>query len=102
MGVLSTNQYVGGTGPDGGDAEYYVNTARFYSQIRNLRIDITSTDPNAYVCAIHYQIAQATSLQEMELIASTGTTQQGICMFAFNPTALVLTLGQSRRMEVAG
>ncbi|OJJ00551.1 hypothetical protein ASPVEDRAFT_128758 [Aspergillus versicolor CBS 583.65] len=78
LGVLSTNQYVGGTGPDGGDAEYYVNTARFYSQIRNLRIDITSTDPNAYVCAIHYQIAQATSLQEVELIATTGTTQQGI------------------------
>ncbi|KAL4918625.1 pectate lyase superfamily protein-domain-containing protein [Aspergillus aurantiobrunneus] len=78
LGVLSTNQYIGGTGPDGGDAEYYVNTARFYSQIRNLRIDITSTDPNAYVCAIHYQVAQATSLQEVELIATTGTTQQGI------------------------
>ncbi|KIA75922.1 hypothetical protein HK57_00283 [Aspergillus ustus] len=78
LGVLSTNEYVGGTGPDGGDAEYYVNTARFYSQIRNLRIDIISTDPNAYVCAIHYQVAQATSLQDMELIATTGTTQQGI------------------------
>ncbi|KAL4781792.1 pectate lyase superfamily protein-domain-containing protein [Aspergillus varians] len=78
LGVLSTNQYVGGTGPDGSDAEYYVNTARFYSQIRNLRIDITATDPSAYVCAIHYQVAQATSLQEVELIATTGTTQQGI------------------------
>ncbi|KAL3470951.1 pectate lyase superfamily protein-domain-containing protein [Aspergillus californicus] len=78
LGVLSTNEYVGGTGPDGKDAQYYVNTARFYSQIRNLRIDITSTDPNAYVCAIHYQVAQATSLQEIELIARTGTTQQGI------------------------
>ncbi|KAL3441195.1 pectate lyase superfamily protein-domain-containing protein [Aspergillus insuetus] len=78
LGVLSANEYIGGTGPDGGDAEYYVNTARFYSQIRNLRIDITSTDPNAYVCAIHYQVAQATSLQEVEFIATTGTTQQGI------------------------
>ncbi|KAL4924556.1 glycoside hydrolase family 55 protein [Aspergillus undulatus] len=78
LGVLSTNQYIGGTGPDGGDAQYYVTTARFYSQIRNLRIDITSTDPNAYVCAIHYQIAQASSLQDVELIATTGTTQQGI------------------------
>ncbi|KAL3464344.1 pectate lyase superfamily protein-domain-containing protein [Aspergillus heterothallicus] len=78
LGVLSTNEYVGGTGPDGGDAEYYVNTARFYSQIRNLRIDITSTQSNAYVCAIHYQVAQATSLQDVELIATTGTTQQGI------------------------
>ncbi|KAL2867032.1 glycoside hydrolase family 55 protein [Aspergillus lucknowensis] len=78
LGVLSTDEYVGGTGPDGRDAEYYINTARFYSQIRNLRIDITSTDPNAYVCAIHYQVAQASSLQDMELIATTGTTQQGI------------------------
>ncbi|KAL4949464.1 pectate lyase superfamily protein-domain-containing protein [Aspergillus filifer] len=78
LGVLSTNQYIGGTGPDGGDAEYYVTTARFYSQIRNLRIDITATDPSAYVCAIHYQIAQATSLQDVELVATTGTTQQGI------------------------
>ncbi|KAL4805582.1 pectate lyase superfamily protein-domain-containing protein [Aspergillus unguis] len=78
LGVLSTNQYIGGTGPDGGDAEYYVTTGRFYSQIRNIRIDITSTDPNAYVCAIHYQVAQATSLHEAELIAKTGTTQQGI------------------------
>ncbi|KAI9374086.1 pectate lyase superfamily protein-domain-containing protein [Aspergillus egyptiacus] len=78
LGVLSTNEYIGGIGPDGKDAQYYVNTARFYSQIRNLRIDITSTDPNAYVCAIHYQVAQATSLQEVELIARTGTTQQGI------------------------
>ncbi|KAL4754843.1 hypothetical protein BDW72DRAFT_200512 [Aspergillus terricola var. indicus] len=78
LGVLSTNQYVGGTGPDGGDGQYYVNTARFYSQIRNLRIDITATNRDAYVCAIHYQIAQATSLQDVELIATTGTTQQGI------------------------
>ncbi|KAL2850737.1 pectate lyase superfamily protein-domain-containing protein [Aspergillus pseudoustus] len=72
LGVLSTNEYAGGIGLDGGDAEYYVNTARFYSQIRNLRIDITSTDPNAYVCAIHYQVAQATSLQDMKLIATPG------------------------------
>ncbi|KAL4733150.1 hypothetical protein BDV11DRAFT_175970 [Aspergillus similis] len=78
LGVLSTDEHIGGTGPDGNDGEYYVNTAHFYSQIRNLRIDITDTDPNAYVCAIHYQIAQATSLQEVELIATTGTTQQGI------------------------
>jgi hypothetical protein len=83
LGVLSTNQYVGGTGPDGGDGQYYVNTARFYSQIRNLRIDITATARDAYVCAIHYQIAQATSLQDVELIATTGTTQQGICRFSF-------------------
>ncbi|KAF4918931.1 Glucan 1,3-beta-glucosidase [Colletotrichum viniferum] len=59
-------------------ASFYVNTASFYRQIRNFKIDVTSTDPNAYVCALHYQVAQATSLQFVELIAKTGTTQQGI------------------------
>ncbi len=80
LGVLSTDVYVGdGAGADGKDNEWYVNTASFYRQIRNLKVDITATNPNAYVCAIHYQIAQATSLQNVELIAKTGTTQQGMC-----------------------
>ncbi|KAJ0271070.1 hypothetical protein CBS470a_013331 [Colletotrichum nupharicola] len=79
LGVLSTDVYMGdGAGADGKDNEWYVNTASFYRQIRNFKIDITSTDPNAYVCALHYQVAQATSLQFVELIAKTGTTQQGI------------------------
>ncbi|KAK3934568.1 glucan 1,3-beta-glucosidase [Diplogelasinospora grovesii] len=83
LGVLSTDVYVGdGTGADGKDNEWYINTASFYRQIRNIKIDITATDPNAYVCAIHYQVAQATSLQNVELIATTGTTQQG--MFSEN------------------
>ena len=75
LGVLSTDMYVdnGGNGPDKKPLEWYINTARFYSQIRNIRIDITETDPNAYVCAIHYQVAQATSLENVELIAKTGT-----------------------------
>lgn len=83
LGVLSTDVYMGdGAGADGKDNEWYVNTASFYRQIRNFKIDVTSTDPNAYVCALHYQVAQATSLQFVEVIAKTGTTQQGICKFA--------------------
>ncbi|KAJ3959796.1 hypothetical protein N0V92_003558 [Colletotrichum tropicale] len=79
LGVLSTDVYMGdGAGADGKDNEWYVNTASFYRQIRNFKIDVTSTDPNAYVCALHYQVAQATSLQFVELIAKTGTTQQGL------------------------
>jgi Pectate lyase superfamily protein len=78
MGVLSTDVYVknGGDGPDGKPLEWYVNTARFYSQIRNLRVDITATDPDAYICAVHYQVAQATTTQNVELIAKTGTVSQ--------------------------
>jgi hypothetical protein len=83
LGVLSTNVYIAGEpgrkAADKNDPQWYFNTARFYSQIRNLRIDITATDPGAYVCSIHYQVAQATSLENVELIARTGTTQQGIC-----------------------
>jgi hypothetical protein len=82
LGVLSTNEYTGGgIGPDGLDQQYYVNTANFYRQIRNLRIDITNTRASQGVACIHYQVAQATSLQYVELIAKTGTTQRGICEF---------------------
>ena len=81
LGVLSTDEYVvdGGNGTDGKPMEWYINTASFYRQIRNFRIDITQTPADKQVCGIHYQIAQATSLQFVEIIAKTGTTQQGIC-----------------------
>lgn len=90
LGVLSTNKYIGSIvpGPDGKDAQYYVNTANFYRQIRNFKVDIRATDPGAYVCAIHYQIAQATSLQFVELIADSSTTQQGMCKSSSEPTPL--------------
>ncbi|PGH35768.1 hypothetical protein GX50_01351 [[Emmonsia] crescens] len=82
LGVLSTNHYVenGGSGPDGGPKEWYVSTANFYRQIRNFRIDITATNQGAYVAALHYQIAQATSLANVDFIVSTdpNTTQQAI------------------------
>ncbi|KAF2281587.1 pectin lyase-like protein, partial [Westerdykella ornata] len=80
LGVLSTDEYVenGGTGPDGNALQWYINTSRFYGQIRNFVIDITRTHPDEYVCAIHYQVAQATSIQDVELVAKTGTTQQGM------------------------
>lgn len=75
LGVLSTDVYVDGCGDgsDGNALEWYINTGRLYSQIRNSRVDITATDPDAYVCAVHYQVAQATSIQNVELIAKTGT-----------------------------
>lgn len=77
LGVLSTNEYTGGgTGIDGLDQQWYVNTANFYRQLRNIRIDVTDTDPTEKVACLHYQIAQATSTQNVELIA--GAAQTGI------------------------
>jgi hypothetical protein len=79
LGVLSTDKYTGGgVGSDGLDEEYYINTANFYRQIRNLIIDVTATRPVQGVAAIHYQIAQATSMQNVDLIAKTGTNQRGM------------------------
>lgn len=96
LGVLSTDMYVtnGGTGPDGLSLEWYINTARFYSQIRNLRIDITATNKNAHICALHYQVAQATSIQNMELIAnSSNVSASGLLDYSqWRFTALITTL----------
>ncbi|KAL0934896.1 LysM domain-containing protein [Colletotrichum truncatum] len=79
LGVLATDVYTGGgIGMDGLDQQWYVNTANFYRQIRNLRIDVTQTRSAQKVACLHYQIAQATSLQYVELIAKEGSQQRGI------------------------
>ncbi|GFF51813.1 glucan 1,3-beta-glucosidase [Aspergillus lentulus] len=91
LGVLSTDVYVdnGGDGPDGNALEWYINTARLYSQIRNLKIDITASNPGAYVAALHYQVAQATTIENVEIIAGSATTQQG--MYADNGSGGVMS-----------
>ncbi|KAI1371648.1 glycoside hydrolase family 55 protein [Hypoxylon crocopeplum] len=79
LGVLSTDEYTGGeTGPDGNDQEYYINTANFYRQIRNVIIDVTLTRDAQKVSCLHYQVAQATSTQNVELVAAPGSSQTGI------------------------
>lgn len=89
LGILATEVYTGdGKGIDGLDQEWYVNTANFYRQIRNLRVDI-NTRPVQEVACIHYQVAQTTSLQFFELIAKPGTTQRGI--FSENDSGSVIS-----------
>lgn len=79
--MLSVNEYTGGgTGTDGLDQQWYVNTANFYRQLRNIVIDIRDGVHTQLVACLHYQIAQATSTQNVELIASTNMTG----MFAEN------------------
>ena len=79
LGVLSTDEYTGGAS---GSEQYYINTANFYRQIRNIVIDITAAAANT--SCLHYQVAQATSLQNVELIASTDAAKNQIGMFAEN------------------
>ncbi|KAK3505264.1 pectate lyase superfamily protein-domain-containing protein [Neurospora crassa] len=80
LGVLSTDEYTGeeGKGIDGGDPQYYVNTANFYRQIRNIVIDIQKVTSGTLVTCLHYQVAQATSLQNVELRAAPGSSQIGL------------------------
>ncbi|KAL6857697.1 hypothetical protein ACO1O0_005139 [Amphichorda felina] len=79
LGVMSSDVYVSD------DEEWYLNTNNFLRSIRNFKIDIRNTDPSAYVCGIHWQVAQATSLENIEfyMLRNTdvpGNTQQGIYM----------------------
>lgn len=68
---------------------YYINTSNFYRQIRNVVIDIRKVSAGALVTCIHYQVGQATSTQNVQLIAQAGTEQIG--MFAENGSGGSLT-----------
>ncbi|KAK2846374.1 hypothetical protein FQN49_005788 [Arthroderma sp. PD_2] len=78
LGVFSSNVYHEG----GNGSEWYLNTNNFLRSIKNFKMDIRRTDPNAYICGIHWQVAQATSLENIEfyMMNDEKTTQQGIFM----------------------
>ncbi|KAB8225907.1 pectin lyase-like protein [Aspergillus novoparasiticus] len=76
LGVITSDVYTGET------SEWYLNTNNFLRSVKNFKMDITRTDPNAYVCAIHWQVAQGTSLENIDfyMMQDDTTTQQGIYM----------------------
>ncbi|CEI63499.1 unnamed protein product [Fusarium venenatum] len=79
LGVITSDVYITD------DQQWYLNTANFLRSIRNFKMDIRLTNPTAYVCAIHWQVAQATSLENIEFYMLYNSevpsnTQQGIYM----------------------
>jgi glucan 1,3-beta-glucosidase len=97
IAVIDSDPYI----PNGNGANWYTNQNNFFRQIRNFVIDLTSLPMNtgAGVCSscwatcqndtlrsmqIHWQVAQATSLQNIQfnMVVGGGTTnkQQGIFM----------------------
>ncbi|KAK1995810.1 pectin lyase-like protein [Colletotrichum falcatum] len=79
LGVITSDVYVDD------DVTWYLNQNNFLRSVRNFVIDIRPTPQWAYVCAIHWQVAQGTSLENIAFISTTpaeydGTTQQGIYM----------------------
>jgi hypothetical protein len=45
----------------------YLDTANFLRSVRNFKIDIRPASPWSYMCAIHWQVAQATSLENIDI-----------------------------------
>jgi hypothetical protein len=55
MSALLTNEYTGGgTGTDGLDPQYFINTANFHRQLRSLIINVTQTRASQKVACLHY------------------------------------------------
>ncbi|KAK5128904.1 hypothetical protein LTR85_000237 [Meristemomyces frigidus] len=61
---------------------WYINQNNFFRQVRNFIIDVSQVDGGASGAGIHWQVAQATSLQNIrfEMSTSASTKQQGIFM----------------------
>ncbi|KAK4441988.1 pectate lyase superfamily protein-domain-containing protein [Podospora aff. communis PSN243] len=78
-GIIESNVYTGQF------TQWYLNTANFMRSVRNFVIDIRAGSQTAMICGIHWQVAQATSLENIyfymtDSAVNPATTQQGIYM----------------------
>ncbi|OOG00127.1 glycoside hydrolase family 55 protein, partial [Aspergillus carbonarius ITEM 5010] len=75
LGAIQSDVYI----PNDNGDEWYIEQNNFYRQVRNLIIDIEETT-TAYAAGLHWQVAQATSLTNLFITASSakGTTQMGM------------------------
>ncbi|KAF7325959.1 hypothetical protein MKEN_00446800 [Mycena kentingensis (nom. inval.)] len=74
--VLDADPYIDG----GAGAQFYINQNNFFRSVRNFIIDITRIPATVPAAAIHWQVSQATSLQNIVFQMSTAadTAHQGI------------------------
>jgi len=87
IGLFDSNVYL----PFG--ANWWTNQNNFYRQIRNFVLDITQTPPKAGIHCLHWQVAQATSLQNIVFNMQQGTSGDGnkqIGIFMDNGSANLL------------
>ncbi|KAF2153724.1 glycoside hydrolase family 55 protein [Myriangium duriaei CBS 260.36] len=79
LGAIQTDVYV----PNGASAEWYIEQSNFYRQVRNFIIDIRATT-TAKAAGLHWQVAQATSLLNVQIYASTDSASTQMGMFTEN------------------
>lgn len=68
--------------PGGNGANYWTNQNNFFRSVRNFIIDTTAVPVGTQAIGIHWQVAQATSLQDItvKMSAASGTKHIGIYM----------------------
>ncbi|KAF5373036.1 hypothetical protein D9758_001646 [Tetrapyrgos nigripes] len=79
MAVIDADPYL----PNGGGAQWYTNQNNFFRSVRNFIIDVRRVPAtNNQGTGIHWQVAQATSLVNIQFFMSTAsnTAHQGIWM----------------------
>ncbi|KAI1295256.1 exo-1,3-beta-D-glucanase [Xylaria venustula] len=79
LGAIETDVYE----PNSNGDEWYINQSNFYRQVRNFVIDIQDTT-TASVAGLHWQVAQATSLTNVFIYASTSSDTTAMGMFTEN------------------
>ena len=72
MGVIDSDPY------DNSGNSFWVNQNNFYRQVRNFIIDLRGADTT--IAGIHWQVAQATSLTNIQFKMDKGSQQKGIFM----------------------
>lgn len=72
IAMIDSDPYI----PNGGGANWYTNQNNFFRQVRNFVIDLTNM-PMSTGAGIHWQVAQATSLQNIVFNMVAGG---GVCL----------------------
>ncbi|KAI9873752.1 MAG: hypothetical protein M1823_007849, partial [Watsoniomyces obsoletus] len=89
IALIDSDPYIPGvSNPDGSGINFYTNQNNFFRQVRNFVVDLTAMpelnpDGVSGPAGIHWQVAQATSLQNIrfEMLPKSATNkQQGIFM----------------------
>ena len=97
IGLLDADPYI----PNGYGNTWFQNQVNFYRQVRNFVIDLTDAANSA--AGIHWQVAQATSLQNIKFVMKpktvAGNKQQGVRFLVWQKHRLT-TCRYSWRMAV--
>ncbi|KAI8303634.1 exo-1,3-beta-D-glucanase [Colletotrichum sp. SAR11_59] len=80
LGVISVDEYTGG---NGGAEQWYINQNNFLRQLRNFIVDVQDADMDD-VAGLHWQVAQATSIQNVDFYQSPSTDKHHMGIFAEN------------------